>query len=148
MGRLGGTGKSVVRSMAVREKCRCGRRAAIRGSRSVRVGAERWSARRARERLGAGMGRMALWRSEASAEIDWGRMRACKRDDGGGFVRILDVSESRAGMSEGRSEGSRRSSEGVSVVLFERMMRKAYIQGRRGGRRQLSSHVGTPTQSG
>lgn len=120
----------------------------MRGSRSVRVGAERWSARRARERCGAGMGRMALWSSEASAEIDWGRMRACKRDDGGGFVRMLDVSESRAGISEGRSEGSRRSSEGVSVVPLERVMREAYIQGRRGGHRQLSGHVGMPTQFG
>lgn len=95
----------------------------MRGSRSVRVGAERWSARRERERWGAGMGRMALWRSEASAEMDWGRMRAWSRDDGGAAVRMLDVSDSRAGMSEGRSDGSRRSGNGVSVVSFKRNMR-------------------------
>lgn len=120
----------------------------MRGSRSVRFGAERWSARRERERWGAGMGRMALWRSEASAEIDWGRMRACKRDDGGGVVRMLDASDSRAGISEGRSEGSRRSCDGVSIVQSEGKMRSSYIQGRRGGRRQSSGHVGMPAQSG
>jgi hypothetical protein len=36
-------------------------------------------------------------------------MRAFRRDDGGGVVRMLDARESKAGMSEGRSEGSRRS---------------------------------------
>lgn len=97
----------------------------MRGSRSVRVGTERWSARRERERWGAGMGRMALWRSDASAEMDWGRMRACKRGDGGGVVRMLDDSDSRAGMSEGRSEGSRRSCDGVSNIPCERNMRRS-----------------------
>lgn len=75
-------------------------------------------------------------------------MRVCRRDDGGGVVRMVGVSDSKAGMSEGRSEGSRRSCEGVSVSPFEKKMRGAYIQGRRGGCRQLHSHVGMPTQSG
>lgn len=97
----------------------------MRGSRSVRDGTERCSARRERDRWGAGMGRMALWRSDASAEMDWGRMRACKRDDGGGVVRMLDDSDSRAGMSEGRSEGSRRSCDGVSDIPCERNMRQS-----------------------
>ena len=88
------------------------------------------------------MGRMALWRSDASAEMDWGRMSACRSDDGGGVVRMLDVSERRAGMSEGRSDGSRRSSEGVSFVPLGRMMKGSYIQGRHGERRRLSGHVG------